>query len=239
MSISPLAINVENGERSRALVVSPHLDDAVFGCGRLLAMFPGSTVATVFAGRPPSPFPLTEWDSAAGFHPGDDVVGARREEDRHALAHLAAEPVWCDFCDSQYHCPATLEQVREELAQLLMRLAPRSVFIPLGLFHADHRLTHEAARALVAEFPNLDWYAYEDVAYRRIPGVLEARIQELQQQGYPLRHYVFLGDHLAITLKQEAVAYYRSQCRAMVCSGRLGLQDTLAPEGYWRLHDHA
>lgn len=112
--------------------------------------------------------------------------------------------------------------------------------LPLGenwleLLNADRRLTHEAT----LNFLELDWFAYEDVAYRRIPGLLEERIHELQEQGFPLRHFVFLGDNLSISLKQEAVACYRSQCRAMVSPGRLGLLDTLAPEGYWRLHSHA
>ena len=49
------------------MVLSPHCDDAVFGCGELLADRPGSTVITVFAGRPGSGVPLTRWDAAAGF----------------------------------------------------------------------------------------------------------------------------------------------------------------------------
>jgi hypothetical protein len=38
----------------RLLVVSPHLDDAVFGCGELIASRPGATVARLFAGPPAS-----------------------------------------------------------------------------------------------------------------------------------------------------------------------------------------
>ena len=42
-----------DGELERVVVVSPHLDDAVLGCGRFLAVHPGATVVTVFAGNPP------------------------------------------------------------------------------------------------------------------------------------------------------------------------------------------
>jgi len=51
-------------------VISPHLDDAVFACGELLAARPGSVVITVLAGRPPRDLPLTPWDAASGFHAG-------------------------------------------------------------------------------------------------------------------------------------------------------------------------
>jgi len=47
------------------LVVSPHLDDAVLSCGRLLAGRPGSVVATVFAGVPSRPDQCTDWTADA------------------------------------------------------------------------------------------------------------------------------------------------------------------------------
>src|SRR5689334_10074107 len=84
------------------VVISPHLDDAVFGCGQLLALHPGSVVSTALAGRPPSYATVTGWDAAAGFRPGDDVIAARRAEDRAALQILDARPVWLDFTDDQY-----------------------------------------------------------------------------------------------------------------------------------------
>src|SRR4051812_4728612 len=79
------------------MIVSPHLDDAVFGCGELLGARPGSVVVTVFAGAPPTYETVTEWDALAGFRAGDDVMAARRAEDRDALAVLGARPVWLDF----------------------------------------------------------------------------------------------------------------------------------------------
>ena len=88
------------------LVVSPHFDDAALGAAHLLTSYPGSTVVTVLAGRPPSyPDEVTDWDAAGGFVTGDDVVGARQEEDRAAMASMGAEPVWLDFPDHQYLAP--------------------------------------------------------------------------------------------------------------------------------------
>ena len=85
------------------MVVSPHFDDAALGAAHLLTSYPGSTVITVLAGRPPAyPDQVTDWDAAGGFASGDDVVGVRQEEDRAAMASMGATPVWLDFPDHQY-----------------------------------------------------------------------------------------------------------------------------------------
>ena len=87
-----------DGELDRVVVVSPHLDDAVLGCGRFLAAHPGATVVTVFAGNPPQyPEPMRKWDVQSGFAPGDDVMETRRNEDHAALACVGATPVHLDL----------------------------------------------------------------------------------------------------------------------------------------------
>jgi hypothetical protein len=80
------------GVLDRVVVFSPHFDDAAMGAGHLLLAHPGSTVVTVFAGRPARyPAHPTEWDALGGFRAGDDVVAVRRAEDEAALAVLEAE----------------------------------------------------------------------------------------------------------------------------------------------------
>jgi LmbE family N-acetylglucosaminyl deacetylase len=75
----------------RIVVLSPHLDDAVLGCGNLLAAHPGARVITVFAGAPPTyPDPMTWWDRLSGFTTGDDPLAVRRAEDAGALGELGA-----------------------------------------------------------------------------------------------------------------------------------------------------
>jgi len=65
----------DEGELDRVVVVSPHLDDAVLGCARFMAVHPGATVVTVFAGNPPAyPQPMRTWDVQSGFHPNPDVI---------------------------------------------------------------------------------------------------------------------------------------------------------------------
>ena len=96
---------------TRWLVISPHLDDAVFSCGRLLAAAPGSIVVTVFAGIPPRDTPAPPWDRRAGFDRADEAMHARRDEDRRALARLDARPVWLDFLDRDLLTSGRLDAV--------------------------------------------------------------------------------------------------------------------------------
>ena len=89
-------------ELARIVVVSPHFDDAVQGAAYLLAGHPGTTVVTVFGGRPPAyPEPPSEWDALGGFRSGDDIVDIRRAEDAAALAVRGAAPVWLGLVDHQ------------------------------------------------------------------------------------------------------------------------------------------
>ncbi len=95
--MSGWAAPVDPAVLERIVVVSPHLDDAVLGCGQLLAAHPGGVVVTITARTPDAyPDPVGDWDALGGFGPGDDVMAARRAEDVAALAVLGATPVWLD-----------------------------------------------------------------------------------------------------------------------------------------------
>ncbi|HEU4684763.1 MAG TPA: PIG-L family deacetylase [Nitrospira sp.] len=216
------------------LVLSPHCDDAVFACGRLLESHPGAVVATIFAGSPGVGNPRTEWDCAAGFGPQDDVMAVRRAEDRAALRLLGARPLWLGFLDDQYRPRHRLEEVRQAVACLVRDLQPSAVFLPLGLFHADHRAVHEAARQSSAMYPKPGWFVYEDALYRRIPGLVEERLREVDRAGWFLSPTSFPTCHRS-ERKMQAVRCYQSQLRALGTKGRPGYVDALSPERYWRL----
>ncbi|HEX9820270.1 MAG TPA: PIG-L family deacetylase [Methylomirabilota bacterium] len=218
----------------RLVVLSPHCDDAVFGCGELLADRPDGVVVTVFAGRPPAGRPLTAWDAAAGFGEGDDVVSARRAEDRRALSVLGARPRWLPFSDAQYGGPLAPAAVTPALAEAVLGCRPAVVAIPLGLFHDDHKTTHAAARRLLGARPGVEWLFYADAIYRRVGGAVDERLAELRAAGLAPRPVAPTARrHPA--LKRRAVACYRSQLRALASPGRPGWLDALEPEYYWRV----
>jgi LmbE family N-acetylglucosaminyl deacetylase len=85
----------------RIVVLSPHLDDAVFSLGASIAdaVSRGADVAivTAFAGDPARRDEPSAWDRRAGFRTSLEALEARRAEDRRACSALGARPVWLPF----------------------------------------------------------------------------------------------------------------------------------------------
>lgn len=234
---------VDPDELRKIVVVSPHMDDAVLGAGHLLATHPGCTVVTVFAGAP-SEYPTepTPWDASGGFAPGDDVVAARRREDRQALGLLRANPEWLDFVDHQYLAkderPSAAE-IADALEQSIAAIAPTAVFLPMGLANPDHVSSHEAGlqvrSRLIEDAPTMAWFCYEDSGYKHIPGLLAWRVSKLFHSGLWPTPAVVPVD-LDAGLKRSAILLYESQLPPL--RAEHDLDQRLAanvPEQFWRL----
>lgn len=90
----------------RVVVVSPHLDDAVFSLGATIASASRSgsriEVLTVFGCDPSSRGPANGWDARGGFATEGEAATARREEDRAACRLVGAEPHWLPFRGGGY-----------------------------------------------------------------------------------------------------------------------------------------
>lgn len=239
-------------------VISPHLDDAVFSCGNLIAACPTSLVITVFAGAPPDDMPAPDWDRAAGFVRASEAVHARRQEDARALAILGAEPVWLDFLDSQYGKRYGAVDIAVRLGRLLAMQRHGAIVAPLGLFHSDHVLVN-AACMLVREAvhagqtgpvtapvtapdtgpdassatppANVQWLFYEDAIYRRMPGMIQSRMMAWWQAGL-LAAPVHLPLAAYGTQKARAVEAYESQLPLFNAEQ---LADLGGAERYWAL----
>lgn len=218
----------------RTAIISPHLDDAVFGCGDVVADNPGARVVTIFSGRPPRRGDPTDWDAASGFAAGDDVIGRRRAEDRDALRILRATPTWLEFLDRQYGPAPEVETVVRAVGAVVERLRPANVIVPLGLWHDDHRLAHAVCRGLMRRWPSMTWLAYADAIYRRFrDSGLAERLAELRADG--IRPVAVGPARPASQRKRASVACYASQLRALGSPGRPGFADALEPEWLWRL----
>lgn len=222
---------INHGGTFRPLLISPHLDDAVFACGEWLLDHPGTPVLTLFAGDPPADLPLTAWDRRCGFHDGRAAMAARREEDQGALALLDAVPRWLPFLDDQYGVPVMQCALTEAITAHTRATAANALVMPLGLFHADHRHAADAALQAHDHLPSLQLMAYEDVPYRAIEGLLQQRLAELRHDGWiatPLKAPTRTPDGR----KAAALARYASQLRAF---GDGGLDDPFRPERLWTL----
>jgi LmbE family N-acetylglucosaminyl deacetylase len=189
----------------------------VLSCGQLLAAQPGAVVATVMAGSPERyPARLTRWDAAAGFRHTDDVVKARREEDRRALRVLDAQPLWMDFVDQQYRkgeVPYDPAEIGRALHEIIRVIRPELVLAPLGLGHLDHQLVQLAVRHAMRSSPNTTIWLYLEAMYRQETDSLKEAALSLRRKGVGLRPFSRQVPDDA-SRKQRAVAAYASQLKA-------------------------
>lgn len=177
----------------RLVVVSPHLDDAVFSCGSLIAAVALVTqvlVVTVCAGAPEG-VEAAPLDRAAGFGTAMEAILARRREDEEACGRLGADVVHLDVFDQQYAPEKTADEIR---AALLPVTATAGTFlVPVGIRHVDHVLVARALRGRAD-------LAYAELPYRAL---------------WPEQVPTGLGDPVlevpATPQKMEAVGCYRSQ----------------------------
>lgn len=169
-----------------ALALSPHLDDAVFSCGGVLAGLADEgwhvCMATAFTRsiHPASGFALAcQLDK--GLSPEVDYMALRRAEDRDAAAILGIADVrHLDLPEAPhrgYDTAAALFGATREgdetwrtlaglVADLVGALPPDIVFAPQGLGgHVDHR---QAIRAVLAVMPaeRVAWYRDTPYAIR-------------------------------------------------------------------------
>lgn len=231
MAPPPLLLLRDHGAGARPLFLSPHLDDAVFSCGELIAACARPLVATVFAGTPAWPC-ATAWDRACGFDDARGAMARRRAEDRAALAALQAGHRHLPFLDCQYGRSPAPGELASAIEALLARARPALAFVPLGLHHDDHRLLADAALLVRGAPP---WVAYEELPYSLRQGEVQRRLAALARRGWVATPLAQRGR--ARQRKRRAALAYRSQCRAFGGAAALAWLDT--PERYWSLERRA
>lgn len=140
------------------LVLSPHLDDAVFSCFHVVGG-PGQVdVVTLFAGVPEVGGEVPRWDRITGARDSAERMRRRIEEDRQALALAGRSGRYLEFVEHQY--AGVLPRV-EELEAALDEIPPSTeVFAPAGIGgHSAHVLVRELGLRLAAAGFATSFYA--------------------------------------------------------------------------------
>jgi LmbE family N-acetylglucosaminyl deacetylase len=196
------------------IVISPHLDDAVLSVGQWLATQDDVQVVTVFAGAPPDPQYLGDYDRLHGGATSSRAAMLERQaEDRAACALLGVEPVHLGFYDCQYN--ARYNNHEAEIVEMLARLCAGAshVLAPLGVGHPDHLLLSRLAREACTTRTSM--WLYEDlpnVPLARQEQVDEAR-DAITYQGWSGAERILLAgdDDESLWRKVRALGCYRSQ----------------------------
>ena len=169
----------------KALFLSPHLDDAVFSAGNMIATLVdagyGVEVVTYFTRSVPQPtgFAL-ECQRDKGLDDDVDYMLLRRQEDERANQILGARVVHLNLPEAPhrgYHSAAQLfadrlptddlDRELDELGKILLDDDEvRVVFFPAGVGnHVDHHQVRDSAERLRAQYPERDFYVWYDQPY--------------------------------------------------------------------------
>jgi glycosyltransferase involved in cell wall biosynthesis len=181
------------------LVLSPHLDDALFSASEIIRR--GNVeVWTVFAGEPEPPR-TTPWDSAGGFADSHAQMVTRWREDQAAFSGTSASIRHLPCLDGAYTTP----ERRAADLELLRREVPRWV-----ADHADQRPVVVLPAGAGVPVPGS--LADHAVKLASAPASLPAAAAPVVQQLKDLKHRAYLrrrrkaqrmglavnGDHLAV-----------------------------------------
>jgi hypothetical protein len=235
------------------VILSPHFDDAVLSCWRVLEAGGEVAVVNVFTASPPSGRPSAWWDRLTGARDSIARMAERRAEDEAALALAGCEAVSLGLLDDQYRSadiPAgvVLERLRAALAPGSTLYAPAAMDE-----HRDHVLVRDAALSLAgegwplvlyADLPHAiagGWPAWVTGVERR-PGSDPAAVWDraLDAAGLArerLTACVRVLEPAARARKLAAVDCYRTQREALDRFSFAPLADprALAWEVYWRV----
>jgi hypothetical protein len=139
------------------VVVSPHLDDAVFSAWHLLDGPGDVRVVNVFTSLPAEGTP-PRWDRISGARDSVQRMRDRLEEDGRALALAGRSATGLDFLDAQYRDgPLDTEALEAALAHAA---GDDELVAAAGIGeHSDHVAVRDAALALGARGAAVSFYA--------------------------------------------------------------------------------
>ncbi|MGP4082434.1 PIG-L deacetylase family protein [Pseudalkalibacillus sp. R45] len=138
---------IRNGNE-RILVIAPHADDEVLGCGGLIdkARKYDNEVKVLIGSVGDIHFQ----------HKDDGVIHSetRKMELKEALAHLGCEDYEILFEDKESAMDTIpMNQIVSKLDRVLRKMEPTIVFIPYPSYHQDHQVLFQASMASLRPVP--------------------------------------------------------------------------------------
>lgn len=162
------------------LIISPHLDDAVFSLGGLISKENTKTkIINVFSKVPEKPI-FTYWDRMCGFANSTIAMNTRLSEDKVALLGLGVQKdsiKYLLYLDNQYRKYIKINQkeikrqISFDIEKCIKELLPQNIrlFIPMNALHKDHRMVRDIGIELYKKYyrdkNSISLYLYQDMPY--------------------------------------------------------------------------
>jgi LmbE family N-acetylglucosaminyl deacetylase len=243
----------DNGT-DRAVVVSPHFDDAALSvAGWIARQSREVTIVTVNGGPPPEQATVAEWETRCGFLDPLVAFTVRETEDQRSCAAMGARRVALRYPDNPHSNIADFPV----LIDLLDRLPPGvDVLIPVGIEQPSHRRVRDVALTVLTG-TGRRVLAYADLPYAAALPSWGSSAAAAELVRHPcgaalrqLRELVRVGEPMALRLddrewrfKHSAVLAHASQLLAIgtmaevpLGSRMLSRDGPLATEVVWELH---
>lgn len=218
-------------ERGRVLVLAPHADDEIIGCGGTLALHvaQGDDVSVIVA------FDGAASDPAQRFT-REKLREKRRDEARAGGAVLGVSAYeFLDHPEGHHPTPEQFFKAAELLAARLRAFAPRSLYAPwIGEHHLDHHVLARAARlALQSAAIECTAWGYEvwtplvPTRVIDITGVIDKKREALDKHTSQIAYHDIA--HRAVGLNAQRSAYLPPGARYGEAFAPLGSAQPPAP----------
>ena len=223
------------------IIISPHLDDAVFSLGGLISKEnTKTTIINVFSKVPEKPL-FTFWDRMCGFTNSTKAMDTRLREDKLALFGLGIPEnsiKYLSYLDKQYRKDIKKYQkefklkISCDIEESIKDLLPNNIrlFIPMNALHKDHRLVRdigiELYKKLYQDKNNISLYLYQDMPYTFRIFLIKRLLSPFKQKKqiydnmYPKiintkREVIELSDY-NLNLKEISIKKYISQIKPLL-----------------------
>lgn len=204
------SVAVDDILSSRLLIIAPHMDDEVLGCGGTMLLHRSKEQVHclyVTAGER-SPSPLLPWQGRAN----QDLPQLREQEAYNALAHIGIpkdNATFMRFADGRLTNQKT--QLAQQLQREIERIDPAIICVPFHYdLHTDHIAVHRAVRKLqrtgAVAAPVLEYFIYF-----RWPLIRERDIRRRVPQNRLLQ----IDTAPVAAAKGAAIACYQSQTQIL------------------------
>lgn len=189
------------------LIIAPHPDDEVLGCGGLIALKRdlGMAVNVIF---------ITDGGASHGWHSrykSDEIVAIRQQEALNALSILGVNESSVHFLNRQdgklkYVSDTYRQEIIEQLTALIRSINPTEVYVThYKDRNADHEATCEMTKAAIAASElNLELFQYPISLFWKTLLLRDVKLSELKG-AYRLSISAVLKK------KQQAIEAYPSQ----------------------------